>query len=46
MQLSPYGKILLGMLIIAFGIVILADFAVWKDAVYISVVLVSAFLFL
>jgi len=34
------------MLIIAFGITILGDFALWKAVVYISAVLVSAFLFL
>ncbi len=46
MHLSAYGKILLGMLIIAFGITILADFALWKAAIYISAVLVGAMLFL
>ena len=46
MQLSPYGKMVLGAVIVAFGIVILTDFSLWKALVYITAVLVSALLFL
>lgn len=46
MQLSPYGKMILGALIVAFGIAILADFSLWKAAIYVTAVLVSTFLFL
>lgn len=46
MQLSPYGKMVLGAFIVAFGIAILTDFSLWKAAIYVTAVLVSALLFL
>ncbi len=46
MQLTASGKILLGSVLIAFGIAVLADFSLLKATLYFGVVLISALLFL
>ena len=46
MGLSPYGKVLLGSVLIAFGIAVLDDFSLLKAALYFGAVLLSAIFFL
>lgn len=46
MQLTPYEKMLLGSVLVGFGIAVLADFSLLKAALYFGVVLLSALFFL
>lgn len=46
MQLTPNGKMLLGSVLIAFGIAVLSDFSLLKATLYFGAVLLSAIFFL
>ena len=46
MSLSPYGKILLGSVLIAFGITVLGDFSLLAASLYVSAVFLSLLFFL
>ena len=46
MNISPYGKILLGSVLVAVGITVLTDFSLLGAGLYISAVFLSLLFFL